>query len=34
MIKLIGDYHTHTIYSSGFRKKGKHATGTIRDRCV
>lgn len=31
MIKLIGDYHTHTIYSSGFRKKGKHATGTIRD---
>lgn len=31
MIKLIGDYHTHTIYSSGFRKKGKHAIGTIRD---
>ncbi|CAK7060447.1 PHP domain-containing protein [Tissierella sp.] len=31
MIKLIGDYHTHTIYSSGFRKEGKHAIGTIRD---
>ncbi len=31
MIKLIGDYHTHTIYSSGFREKAKHATGTIRD---
>ncbi|WP_154439187.1 PHP domain-containing protein [Tissierella pigra] len=31
MIKLIGDYHTHTVYSSGFRKEGKHATGTIRD---
>lgn len=31
MIKLIGDYHTHTIYSSGYRKKGNHATGTIRD---
>ena len=31
MIKLIGDYHTHTIYSSGFRKNGKHAKGTIRE---
>lgn len=31
MIKVIGDYHTHTIYSSGFRKKGKHAKGTIRE---
>ena len=31
MIKVIGDYHTHTIYSSGFRKKGKHARGTIRE---
>ncbi|WMM25978.1 PHP domain-containing protein [Tissierella sp. MB52-C2] len=31
MIKLIGDYHTHTIYSSGFRKEGNHAIGTIRD---
>lgn len=30
MIKLIGDYHTHTIYSSGFREQGKHALGTIR----
>lgn len=30
MTKLIGDYHTHTIYSSGFKKKGSHATGTIR----
>lgn len=31
MIKLIGDYHTHTRYSSGFTDKSKHATGTIRD---
>ncbi|MFA7411399.1 MAG: PHP domain-containing protein [Tissierellaceae bacterium] len=31
MIKLIGDYHTHTIYSSGYRKTGRHATGTIRE---
>lgn len=32
MIILEGDYHTHTIYSSGFRKKGPHhATGTIED---
>lgn len=31
MVKLIGDYHTHTIYSSGFREKGRHAKGTIRD---
>jgi putative hydrolase len=30
MIKLIGDYHTHTVYSSGFREQGKHAIGTIR----
>lgn len=31
MIKLIGDYHTHTVYSSGFRKEGRHAIGTIRE---
>lgn len=31
MIKVLGDYHTHTIYSSGFKKVGTHATGTIRD---
>lgn len=31
MYKVLGDYHTHTIYSSGFRKKGTHATGTISD---
>ena len=31
MIKVLGDYHTHTIYSSGFKKKGTHATGTIED---
>lgn len=31
MYKLLGDYHTHTIYSSGFREKGTHATGTIED---
>lgn len=31
MYKLLGDYHTHTIYSSGLREKGTHATGTIED---
>ena len=31
MYKLLGDYHTHTIYSSGFKKKGTHAKGTIED---
>lgn len=31
MYKLLGDYHTHTIYSSGFREKGTHAIGTIED---
>lgn len=31
MHKILGDYHTHTIYSSGFRKEGKHATGTIEE---
>src|SRR5690554_1199003 len=31
MIKLIGDYHTHTVYSSGFRERGTHAIGTIRE---
>lgn len=30
-MKLIGDYHTHTVYSSGFRKTGRHAKGTIRE---
>lgn len=30
MYKLIGDYHTHTVYSSGFKEKGNHAIGTIR----
>lgn len=30
MIKLLGDYHTHTVYSSGFKKVGTHAKGTIR----
>lgn len=29
MIKVLGDYHTHTIYSSGYKKTGTHATGTI-----
>ena len=29
MIKVIGDFHTHTTYSSGFRKKGTHAIGSI-----
>lgn len=31
MYKLLGDYHTHTIYSSGFRERGTHATGTIEE---
>lgn len=31
MIRVLGDYHTHTIFSSGFRKKGTHAIGTIED---
>lgn len=31
MIKVLGDYHTHTIYSSGYKKLGTHAIGTIRD---
>lgn len=31
MYKLLGDYHTHTIYSSGFREKGTHAKGTIEE---
>jgi putative hydrolase len=29
MYKVLGDYHTHTIYSSGFRERGTHAVGTI-----
>lgn len=31
MIKVLGDYHTHTIYSSGYKKVGTHAIGTIED---
>ena len=31
MIKLMGDYHTHTIYSSAIRPSTRHAKGTIRD---
>lgn len=31
MYKLLGDYHTHTIYSSGLRDKGTHAIGSIED---
>ncbi len=31
MIKVLGDYHTHTIYSSGYKDVGTHAVGTIRD---
>ena len=35
MIVLEGDYHTHTIYSSGLRKKGPyHATGSIEENVV
>lgn len=31
MIKILGDYHTHTIYSSGYKRRGTHAIGTIED---
>ncbi len=31
MIKVLGDYHTHTTYSSGYKKKGTHAIGSIED---
>lgn len=31
MYKLLGDYHSHTIYSSGFKKRGTHAKGTIQE---
>lgn len=31
MIKVLGDYHTHTTYSSGYKKVGTHAKGSIRD---
>lgn len=31
MIKILGDYHTHTIYSSGYKKTGTHAKGTIEE---
>lgn len=30
-MKLIGDYHTHTIYSSYPKPSKKHAQGTIRE---
>lgn len=31
MFRIKGDYHTHTVYSSGFKKKGTHAKGTIEE---
>ena len=31
MIKLVGDYHTHTIYSSAIKPSRRHAKGTIRE---
>ena len=31
MIKVLGDFHTHTTYSSGFKKQGTHAIGSIED---
>ncbi len=31
MYLLTGDYHTHTIYSRGYKKKGTHAKGTIQE---
>jgi len=31
MIEVTGDFHTHTIYSSGFKKRGTHAIGTIEE---
>lgn len=30
-MKLIGDYHTHTIYSSTPKPSARHAKGTIRE---
>lgn len=30
-MKIRADYHTHTIYSRGFRQYGCHARGTIRE---
>lgn len=30
-MNLIGDYHTHTIYSSSPKPSSKHAVGTIRE---
>lgn len=30
-MKIKADYHTHTIYSRGFRHHGCHARGTIRE---
>lgn len=30
-MKLIRDFHTHTIYSRGFQDYGKHAKGTVRE---
>lgn len=29
--KILGDYHTHTVYSSKLRKEGSHAVGTIEE---
>ena len=31
MYVLKGDYHTHTIYSRGYKKIGTHAKGTIQE---
>src|SRR5690554_382236 len=31
MYKLTGDFHTHTIYSRGYKKKKTHAKGTIEE---
>lgn len=31
MYVLTGDFHTHTIYSRGYKKRGTHAKGTIEE---
>lgn len=30
-MKILADYHTHTIYSNGKNGKRKHAFGTIEE---
>lgn len=30
-MRILGDYHTHTLFSNGGNSKRRHATGTIED---